>query len=271
MLHKTFDLLETKTDSETGTFEATVAVFGNVDRGGDRIMPGAFKNTITRWQDSGDPIPVILSHQWDNPMAHIGVVDEIKETDAGLWVKGSLDVGDNDVARQVHKLMKRRSLKEFSFGYEVAKNGSKRAKDGALDLTELDLAEVGPTLKGMNPATELHAVKTALEAEQPALADTTVTELQEIKARLDTLEKTLEDLKSKADMADGQPKKADSVDPLRKQARETALRVLSAGIQPPQQAPVQEPLPEPEMDPAALRKHSRDLIVHILSGGNTPT
>jgi HK97 family phage prohead protease len=162
MLHKTFDLLDTKTDSETGTFEATVAVFGNVDKGGDRIMPGAFKNTLAKWAESGDPIPVILSHQWSNPMAHVGVVEDAKETDAGLWVKGTLDVADNDVARQVYRLMKRRSLKEFSFGYEVPDGGEKRAKDGANDLHEISLAEVGPTLKGMNPSTELHSVKSAL-------------------------------------------------------------------------------------------------------------
>ena len=60
MLHKTYSLLDAKADGETGTFEATVAVFGNVDRGGDRIMPGAFKDTLERWKASGDPIPVIL-------------------------------------------------------------------------------------------------------------------------------------------------------------------------------------------------------------------
>lgn len=169
MLHKTFDLLDAKADdSAAGTFEATVAVFNNVDRGGDRIQPGAFKNTLAKWAESGDPIPVILSHQWDNPMAHIGVVEDAKETDKGLWVRGRLDVSDNDVARQVHRLMARRSLKEFSFGYDVPKGGEKRAKDGANDLTEINLAEIGPTLKGMNPATELHAVKSALAGKQLA-------------------------------------------------------------------------------------------------------
>jgi HK97 family phage prohead protease len=166
MLHKSFDIIDAKADAEAGTFEATVAVFGNVDRGGDRIIPGAFDRSLAAWKAAGDPIPVILSHQWDNPMAHIGVVDDAKETSKGLWVKGTLDVADNDVARQVHRLMKRRSLKEFSFGYSVPKGGSKRAKDGANELREIELSEVGPTLKGMNPATELHAVKSALGVEE---------------------------------------------------------------------------------------------------------
>jgi hypothetical protein len=57
MLHKSF---ATATDTDSaGTFSALVAVFNNVDRGGDRIMPGAFTKTLTEWCASGDPVPVI--------------------------------------------------------------------------------------------------------------------------------------------------------------------------------------------------------------------
>jgi HK97 family phage prohead protease len=298
MLHKTFDLLETKTDTQAGTFEATVAVFGNIDRGGDRIMPGAFTKTLQAWKDSGDPIPVILSHQWDNPMAHIGVVQDAKETDKGLWVKGTLDIADNDVARQVHKLMARRSLKEFSFGYEVPKGGEKRAKDGANDLLEVTLAEVGPTLKGMNQATELHSVKSALdggtpdadelrektkrverEAEQDRLPDVpepepvapepeidVVKELQEVKARLAVSEKALEDLRKKAEATDREPR-ARSVDPLRKQAEDLALELASDGEslrKPPRKVPPKAPelTPLPE-----LKRQMRDEMLARLSEG----
>jgi HK97 family phage prohead protease len=71
---------------------------------------------------------VILSHDWQNPWSHIGVIHpgDAKETDRGLFVKGHLDVKDNEVARQVHRLMSRRSLKEFSFGYKVV--SEKRAR-----------------------------------------------------------------------------------------------------------------------------------------------
>ena len=90
---------EFKSIDDAGTFEATVAVFGNVDKGGDRIINCAFTNSLERWQQSGDPIPVIFNHDWSSPHAHIGVVEHAEETDRGLWVKGRLDVTDNDVAR----------------------------------------------------------------------------------------------------------------------------------------------------------------------------
>jgi len=289
MLHKSFDILEAKADSEKGTFEATVAVFGNVDKGGDRIMPGAFKDTLTKWAASGDPIPVILSHQWDNPMAHIGVVDEAKETERGLWVKGTLDVADNDVARQVHRLMKRRSLKEFSFGYSVPRGGEKRAKDGANELSLIDLAEVGPTLKGMNPATELHAVKTALEEKAAGMAGL----MQQMRRMLDaeaapTAEQMLafarrindelgapakseghENQKDQQDPKDaevtGKEPAARSVDPLKETAMKAALGVLTSGAKQPAVAK-EKPAPVPEMDPEDLRRHSRDLMLTVLTG-----
>jgi hypothetical protein len=71
-----------------------------------------------------------------------------------------LDIEDNEVARRVHKLMMRRSLKEFSIGYDAI--GERTAADGANELTEVDLVEAGPTLKGANPSTELLDVKSAL-------------------------------------------------------------------------------------------------------------
>jgi HK97 family phage prohead protease len=255
MQHKAFQILDAKADGEAGTFEATVAVFNNVDRGGDRILPGAFTDTLAKWSLNGDPIPVILSHQWNDPMAHIGVVQEAKETNAGLWVKGQLDVEDNPVARQVHRLMQRRSLKEFSFGYDVPKGGAKRAKDGANDLSEINLVEVGPTLRGMNPATELHAVKSALTEHRLE------TELGEVKARLDKLEKALED--PKADETPNEPE-ARSVDPLEEKARAAVLGVLSEGSTPPATVTREQP-PRPDMEPDELKRRSRDLIVQLLN------
>lgn len=140
-----------------GEFEAVVSVFGNVDLGGDRIAPGAFTKSLSQWQESGDPIPVIWNHMWDNPDAHIGAIapGDAVETAAGLQVKGRIDL-DNPFAAQVFRLLSQRRVKEFSFGYNVRDS---RVEKGVNELLDLDVIEVGPTLKGMNPATELLAVK----------------------------------------------------------------------------------------------------------------
>jgi HK97 family phage prohead protease len=145
-------------DEKTGEFEALFSVFGNVDLGGDRVVKGAFEKTLAKWRESGDPIPVYWNHQWDDPFANIGGIDpeDAYETDDGLYGKGAIDM-DNPFAKQVYNLLHKRRVKEFSFGYTV--KDSVKAKDGALDLLDLDVIEVGPTLKGMNPETQLLAVK----------------------------------------------------------------------------------------------------------------
>lgn len=172
MLNKTHPIRVFKAlSSKTGEFEALVSVYGNVDLQGDRVMPGAFDNSLKAWQDSGDPIPVIWSHDWGNPNAHIGAVDpnQAKSTPEGLVVRGKLDVETNPFAAQVYKLMKERRVKEFSFAYDVL--GEETAPDKANNLTELGIIEVGPTLKGANPATDLISVKTALETAAKAASD----------------------------------------------------------------------------------------------------
>lgn len=151
-------------DRTAGTFEALVSVFGNVDVVGDKVMPGAFTKSLETWQESGDPIPVIWSHEWDNPFAHIGKVLKAVETDAGLQVTGQLDMA-KPFAAQVYDLMAERRIREMSFAYDILNSAPTKE---ALELRELELIEVGPTLKGANPATQLIGVKAmaaAMEAE----------------------------------------------------------------------------------------------------------
>lgn len=155
--------------TKPGEFEALVAVYDNVDRQGDRIKAGAFDETLEAWRKSGDPIPIVLAHEWNDPFKHIGYAmpDQVKSIPGrGLYVeRGVLDIEDNPLAKQVYRLMQRRTLKEFSFGYRVPEGGERKADDGAYDLVKLDLIEFGPCLKGVNEETELLAIKAELEAE----------------------------------------------------------------------------------------------------------
>jgi HK97 family phage prohead protease len=145
-------------DAAQGQFEAIVSVFGNVDLGGDRVVKGAFTKSLAEWQAkqaNGRPIPVIFSHQWENLDAHIGEVLAAEERDEGLYVKAQLEM-DEPFAARVFKKLQKGTIAEFSFAYDV--RDSKR-QNGANELLDLDLIEVGPTLKGMNPATDLLGVK----------------------------------------------------------------------------------------------------------------
>lgn len=178
MEHKAFPITDIKApqDGQPGEFTALVAVFGNVDQGGDRIEPGAFARTL---KERGLP-PIVWSHEWDTPP--IGVCTSAQETPEGLVLNGRLFVSDGEdhaVARQVYTAMKaadgngQSPLREFSFGYS-AKDYRYEAQDDGKEiriLTDVELYEAGPTLVGMNPATRLIGVK----AGGPAAAGITIT------------------------------------------------------------------------------------------------
>ena len=145
-----------------GEFIALAAVFDNIDSYGDRIIRGAFAETLEQWASSGDPIPVIWQHNWSDPNAHIGYVLEAKETDEGLWYKGKLDIEDNPFALQVYRLMKGRRVTQQSFGFDVT-DGRSVTEDGRdiFEITRVHLYEVGPCLVGVNQATNLLDIKSA--------------------------------------------------------------------------------------------------------------
>ena len=169
--------------TEEGTFEALVAVFGNVDAYGDVIVKGAFADTLKEWDESGHPIPVVWSHAKDDPFSHIGVVEEAKETDTGLLVTGRLDL-DNPTAAQVHRLLKGGRVKEFSFAFSYDPQDVTPAKRDGVEVRELHrlkLHEVGPTMIGANPATELISVKSAdIKADEEPAEETPAEEENDV-------------------------------------------------------------------------------------------
>lgn len=148
------------TKLEPGEFVALAAVFGNVDSYGDRMVKGAFADTLAAWEAKGDPIPVIWSHNWADPFAHIGHVLWARETDEGLLYKGRLDIDVNPFAAQVHGLMKGRRITQQSFGFDVL-DAREIVEDnkGIFEITKVDLWEVGPCLVGVNQATDLRDIK----------------------------------------------------------------------------------------------------------------
>lgn len=160
--------LKSAPDDE-GSFEALVAVFNNIDSYGDVILKGAFADTLKEWGDSGYPVPVVWSHDKDDPFSHIGVVTEAKETDTGLVVKAQLDM-ENPKAAQVHRLLKGGRVKEFSFAFSYDMedvNPAKRDSVEVRELKKLKLYEVGPTMVGANPSTQLMGVKSIGENADP--------------------------------------------------------------------------------------------------------
>jgi HK97 family phage prohead protease len=159
------------------TVRALVSTWDVVDFQGDRVRRGAFLNSIAEWEASGDKMPFLWSHQWSDPMAHLGVVNSMRETDRGLEVEAEI-LDDNEFANQVKRLIEQRRVTQYSFAYDSIRE--RMMEDGSNELLELKLIEAGPTLSGANPYTDTlsrKAVQAMLAREasgEPTWAGTTI-------------------------------------------------------------------------------------------------
>lgn len=152
-----------------GQFEAIVSVFGNKDSYGDVMMTGSFAGTLADWKASGNPIPVIWSHDWMDPESHIGWVLDSREVAAGeikadsppgLWVLAQNDIEANPRAVQVSRLLAGGRVTQFSFAYDELNAGwGMWEGDEAWLVHAVALHEVGPTLLGANRDTMLVGAK----------------------------------------------------------------------------------------------------------------
>lgn len=157
MLQKSVFKLALKGVEDDGTFEGDVAVFGNVDHGGDRIVKGAFKDSL-KSMDSNSMPPVLWQHKWDEP---IGTYTHLEETEFGLLAKGKLVLGVQR-ADEAHKLMKARAVSGLSIGYITRKH----TRDGDVRVLEkLDFMEGSIVTFPMNPLARVRAVKSLRDFE----------------------------------------------------------------------------------------------------------
>src|SRR4029453_948559 len=141
-----------------GEFIARMAVFDVVDRAQDRLRVGAFADSLLAWKRKNRMPPLIWGHRHDDPAYRIGKVRDASEDPRGLVIHARLDLSKPKAA-DTYDLLKANEA-EFSFAFET-KAATMVRENGQLirDITAVHLLEVGPCLIGMNPETELLAIK----------------------------------------------------------------------------------------------------------------
>jgi len=140
-------------ESPEYTFEGYASVFGNIDSGKDRIVKGAFSETL---EDRGKrSIKVLYQHDMTAP---IGVVEEAYEDDRGLYVKGKIT--PTTQGKDAWLLMKDNVINEMSIGFIVKESDVIREDKGLVrEIKRVDLFEVSPVTWGMNSETEITDTK----------------------------------------------------------------------------------------------------------------
>lgn len=142
------------------SIEGYASLFGEADKGGDIVRKGAYARSLERLTRGGGKVRMLWQH---DPSSPIGVWDEIRETDRGLWVKGRL-LGEVTQAREAAALVAAGALDGLSIGYRTV--SAERNGAGRRELTEIDLWEVSLVTFPMLPAARLVQGKAA---ESPAL------------------------------------------------------------------------------------------------------
>src|SRR5690554_514968 len=73
--------LHVKDVSDEGTFTGYGSIFGNVDAYGEKVMPGAFANSLAKHRQKGTSPLMFWQH---NPSEPIGVWSDLAEDGKGL-------------------------------------------------------------------------------------------------------------------------------------------------------------------------------------------
>ncbi len=152
-IKKFFTPFEFKADNdEEGVFEGHAAVFNDVDRQANIIMPGAFKKSLHK--RPAKKVKMLLGH---DQKAMIGVWESMKEDSTGLFVKGRL-LMQLQSAQETLILLKEGVLDSMSIGFHTVLDQFDN-KRRALNLLEIDLFEVSLVAIPAQPGALVTSVK----------------------------------------------------------------------------------------------------------------
>ncbi len=116
--------------------EGYASLFGLTDQGGDIVVRGAYAASLKRLEARGDKVRMLWQH---DPARPIGVWDEIREDEKGLWVKGRL-LPEVAQAREAAALIEAGAIDGLSIGYRTI--SAERDGKGRRLLAEVELWEV---------------------------------------------------------------------------------------------------------------------------------
>jgi HK97 family phage prohead protease len=141
---------------DAGAISGLAWKFGEPDRIGDWIEPGAFKGVRL-------PIPMLFGHDANDP---IGTWDLATEKTDGLHLGGKLLVDDLVRAREVRALVKSGAVRGISIGF-ITRKAAARTGGGRI-IKSLELLEASLVTLPMHPGAKVTSAKSAVRALQLA-------------------------------------------------------------------------------------------------------
>ncbi|MDJ0627304.1 MAG: HK97 family phage prohead protease [Rhodobacter sp.] len=145
--------------------EGYASVFGKCDQGGDVVECGAYGRSLTALETAGRRVKMLWQH---DPAQPIGVWDEVREDEKGLYVKGRI-LTDVDKGREALALIEAGAIDGLSIGYRTVR--ARKDDKGRRLLSELELWEVSLVTFPMLPDARVGAKAEAPEADGDLLRD----------------------------------------------------------------------------------------------------
>ncbi len=150
----------------TGSLVGYASTFGNVDLGGDVVVPGAFTETVSDLKANGG-IPLLADHD-PSTGSVLGTIFDAAEDLQGLRIHARF--ASTQRARDVRQLLVEGHLSKLSIGYQ-ATDYSHAERDGRQVrlLHKVRLWETSVVVFPMNPAAVVTGAKS--KAGTPLLLD----------------------------------------------------------------------------------------------------
>lgn len=144
--------------------EGYASLFDTRDQGGDVVMPGAYAASLKALKAQGRRIKMLWQH---DPAQPIGVWDEVREDERGLFVRGRIL---DSVARgaEAAALIAAGAIDGLSIGYRMQK--AMKAEQGGRKLAQLDLWEVSLVTFPMLPSARVGAKAEPLDSSPESLS-----------------------------------------------------------------------------------------------------
>ncbi|MNJ08729.1 Caudovirus prohead protease [compost metagenome] len=159
MGNKTLDLgvLEFKALSGERTFSCYGNVKGNIDHALDRVVDGAYRDSIASHKAAGTMPKFFWMHNpWDTP---VGVWTAMEEDAKGLYLEGRFS--NTPKGNELYELYKDNALDSFSIGYRVDDEKWNNTL-GCNDLIKIDVREISAVTFACNEESRLVDIKSKL-------------------------------------------------------------------------------------------------------------
>jgi len=142
-IHAQLDL-----EPSTGGFSGYAAVFNNIDAGGERILPGAFRDSLPEFRNRHSY--VFWQH---DPAKVIAFVTDISEDDYGLAVAAQWH--STPTAQEARAVVVERAERGLPFGlsigYRIPEGGAEYTREGIREISRIELLECSLVSLAMNP------------------------------------------------------------------------------------------------------------------------